>query len=117
MWLWKDLPEMSMYCDYLKEVYGKNVTENHNSVIVWTMNAETLYIEDMYIKPEFRACGLGKDLMQAMIHIAKGNGCTKLLTSITMLNKYRDLNMQIFLKQGFSISSLGAGIIYLVKEI
>jgi GNAT superfamily N-acetyltransferase len=81
------------------------------------MNAETLYLEDLYIHPDLRDKGQGTMLFESIIAIAKSNGCSKLLTSITLTNKYRDKNMQIFLHKGFSITSVGQNIIYLVKEI
>ena len=108
---------MSLYADYMSEVYGKNVIENESSIVVWTMKDDIFYLEDIYIKPDLRDQGLGKKFMELIVQIAKNNGCTKLLGSITLLNKYRDENMMKFLKYGFSLHSLSDNIIYMIKDI
>ena len=102
---------MSSYGDYMSEVYGKNIVENEYSLVIWTVKDDIFYLEDIYIKPKFRDQGYGKALMKEIIDIAKNNGCTKLLGSITMLCRYKDENMAKFLKYGFRIHSLGENII------
>jgi len=108
---------MSSYGDYMSEVYGKNIEENDFSLVVWTMKDDMFYLEDIYIKPKFRNMGYGKELMKEISKLAKDNGCTKLLGSITMLCRYKDDNMAKFLKYGFKLHSLGENIIYLIKEL
>jgi len=39
---------------------------------------EGLYIEDLYIKPEYRGQGIGKKSFELLVHIAKENKCERL---------------------------------------
>ena len=39
---------------------------------------EGLYLEDLYIKPEYRGNGIGKKSFELLVHIAKENKCERL---------------------------------------
>jgi len=36
-----------------------------------------LYLEDLFVRPEFRGCGIGKALLQRLARIAVDTGCTR----------------------------------------
>jgi len=108
---------LSIYADYMKEVYNKEVIESANFLIVYSFNEEVFYLEDFYIRSEFRDKGFGKELMETIISMAKVKGCKKLLGSVSLLCNYKDENMAKFLKFGFKIQSLGSDIIFLIKDI
>ncbi|MBK8725681.1 MAG: GNAT family N-acetyltransferase [Holophagaceae bacterium] len=36
-----------------------------------------LYLEDLFVRPEFRGCGIGKALLQRLARIAVDRGCTR----------------------------------------
>lgn len=46
-----------------------------------------LYLEDIYIKPEFRACGLGKEIFKFLGKVAKKNGCKRMEWTCLNWNK------------------------------
>lgn len=108
---------MSLYAEYMKEVYDKNVIENKISLIVWSKDDDIFYIEDIFIKEGYRSQGVGREMVDYLVTLAKEHGCTKLLGSISLLSKYKDENMRKFLKYGFKITSLGHNIIFLTKDI
>ena len=108
---------MSLYSEYLNEVYSKNVLEDQISMVIWSMDDGVFYIEDIYIKPEFRSNGIGREIVDSLVIIAKENGCNKLLGSISLLCAHKEENMRKFLKYGFKISSVGSNIIFLMKDI
>jgi GNAT superfamily N-acetyltransferase len=101
----------------MKEVYSKEVIESGNFLIVYSFTDEIFYLEDFYIRSEFRDNGFGKELMETIISMAKVKGCKKLLGSVSLLCKYKDENMAKFLKFGFKLESLGSNIIFLMKDI
>ena len=45
-----------------------------------------LYIEDIYVKPEFRGRGLGLTLMRHLAHLAVARGCTRMAWSVLPWN-------------------------------
>lgn len=50
---------------------------------LWFFNFSTwdgkpgVYLEDLFVKPEFRGCGIGKALLQRLARIAVERGCTR----------------------------------------
>ena len=46
-----------------------------------------LYLEDIYIKPEFRAGGIGKEIFKLLGKIAKENGCKRMEWTCLNWNK------------------------------
>lgn len=48
---------------------------------------EGLYLEDIYIKPDFRAGGLGKEIFKFLGKIAKENGCKRMEWTCLNWNK------------------------------
>lgn len=46
-----------------------------------------LYLEDIYIKPEFRTLGLGREIFKFLGEIAKENGCKRMEWSCLNWNK------------------------------
>lgn len=108
---------MSLYAEYIKEVYGKNMIETDELFIIWTINGEILYLEDMYIKPELRNKGLGQNALAWIISVARENGCKEILISLMESCKFKNENMQIYLHVGFELHSFKDQIIYLKKKV
>lgn len=48
---------------------------------------EGLYLEDIYIKPEFRGNGLGKEIFKFLGKVAKENGCKRMEWTCLNWNK------------------------------
>jgi len=70
-----------------KELFGCVVVENSNSEIIgmaiyffayFTWVGKSLYLDDLYIKPEFRGKGIGSELLDEIYKIAKDNNCRRL---------------------------------------
>jgi GNAT superfamily N-acetyltransferase len=53
----------------------------------YTWFGKCLYMDDLYVKPEFRAKGIGKRLMNSVIEFAKSSGCHKLRWQVSKWNK------------------------------
>ena len=108
---------MSLYAEYLKEVYDKNVIESDDFLVIYSTKDQVLYLEDLYIKPDKRDQGLGQQVLNSIMQIAKENFCKTLLTSVTMNCKYKDENLSKYLHVGFQISNFCESIVYLKKDL
>jgi GNAT superfamily N-acetyltransferase len=53
----------------------------------YTWIGKCLYMDDLYVKPEFRAKGIGKRLMNRVIEFAKSSNCHKLRWQVSNWNK------------------------------
>ncbi len=53
----------------------------------YTWTGKCLYMDDLYVKPEFRGNGLGKRLINAVVEYAKNTQCHKLRWQVSGWNK------------------------------
>jgi GNAT superfamily N-acetyltransferase len=53
----------------------------------YTWFGKCLYIDDLYVKPEFRAKGIGKRLMNRVIEFARRSKCHKLRWQVSNWNE------------------------------
>jgi GNAT superfamily N-acetyltransferase len=85
------------------------VAETENNEIIgyttwfytyFTWSGKGMYIDDLYVKPEYRGAGTGKLLMNKVIDLAKESKCHKLRWQVSTWNKpaisfYEKLGAQI----------------------
>lgn len=51
----------------------------------WT-SRKGLYLEDLYVRPEFRKQGIARELMRELAQIAKQNGCGRMIWLVLRSN-------------------------------
>ncbi len=70
-----------------KDLFGCLVAENENSELIgmalyfyayFTWVGKSLYLDDLYVKPEFRCAGIGSLLLDEIYKIAKSENCRRL---------------------------------------
>lgn len=70
-----------------KDLFGCLVVENDNSEIIamalyfyayFTWVGKSLYLDDLYVKPDFRGKGIGSMLLDEIYKIAKSENCRRL---------------------------------------
>lgn len=66
----------------------------------FTWTGKGMYIDDLYVKPEFRGSGIGKCLMDRLTALARETGCHKLRWQVSHWNKsaitfYEKLGVEI----------------------
>lgn len=52
----------------------------------YTWTGKSLYMDDLYVKDDFRKQGVGRRLIQAVIEYAKANGCHKVKWQVSRWN-------------------------------
>ncbi|MEO6326431.1 MAG: GNAT family N-acetyltransferase [Thermoanaerobaculia bacterium] len=78
-----------------------------------------IYLEDLFVKPEFRGLGIGRDLLAALASLALARGCGRLEWSVLKWNEpaigfYRKLGAvpmdewQVFRLAGDALTKLGS---------
>jgi predicted GNAT family acetyltransferase len=109
---------MSLFSEYKMEREGKFVIESENSFAVYSFpDGESVYIEDIYVKPELRKSGLGSCAANMIAKIAKEKGCKKMYGSIVPSANGANDSLKALLAYGFKLSSSEHNIIFFVKEI
>lgn len=66
----------------------------------YTWTGKSLYMDDLYVKPEYRANGIGTKLINKVIEFAKDSECHKLRWQVSEWNKpaigfYKNIGAQV----------------------
>lgn len=52
----------------------------------FTWSGKALYMDDLYVRPEYRGSGIGRELVRRLIDMAKTEGCHKLRWQVAEWN-------------------------------
>ena len=98
---------MSLYAEYLKEVRDDGIVENDEGFATYRyLNEEkTVYIVDIYIKPECRKSGAASAIADDIVRIAKEVGCTELLGTVVPSNRNSTASLKVLLGSGMALVS------------
>jgi GNAT superfamily N-acetyltransferase len=53
----------------------------------YTWTGKSLYMDDLYVRPQYRGCGVGTQLIHAVIDFAKAEQCKKLRWQVSEWNQ------------------------------
>jgi len=108
-----------MYKDYFEKRTGGVYFENEYGFITFHyLNETTMFIEDVYIKPEFRQQGHGFQLVKHVENIAKETNRNKVMTTVDLsLPLSRDVGVLSSFGIGMKISHVSGSFLYFIKDI
>ncbi|KAA6316507.1 Spermidine N(1)-acetyltransferase [termite gut metagenome] len=69
----------------------------------YTWTGKAMYMDDLYVKPEFRGIGIGTQLINKVIQYAKETGCHKLRWQVSSWNSS---SIDFYKKLGADINSI-----------
>lgn len=114
-------PEMcytgQMYAAYLKERENLDVLETDYGFAIVRQMSDCLYLQDIYVKPEFRKQGKGREMLSIVEDAARELGYKKLLGSCSPPAAGSDASLRAIMACGFTLLSCDKDIIYLVKDL
>ncbi len=109
---------MSMYARYLKEKTNDDILErDHGFATYRFINADKVYITDIWIDEEFRRQGAASRLADEVVALAKDRGCKELIGSVVSGNKGSSDSLRVLLAYGMTLHSVVGDIIYFRKDI
>lgn len=109
---------MSIYADYLKELIGDEAIESDIGFATYRFTDEkTIYIVDIYVRPDFRKSGEASKFADQVVEIGKKKGCTKVIGTVVPSRKGSTDSMKALLGYGFKLESSGNDFIILGKGI
>jgi GNAT superfamily N-acetyltransferase len=94
-----------------KDLFGCFVSENENGEIIgmalyffayFTWVGKSLYLDDLYVKPEFRGFGIGSELLKKIFALAKEENCRRLRWQVINWN---DKAIKLYEKVGVTIDN------------
>ncbi len=109
---------MSLYGDYNSEREDKNIIEDDKGFMTFVLiPPDTLYLEDIYVKPEFRKQGHAKVLFEKVKATAKSWGCPHITTSIKPSANGSTDSLKVSLTAGFQLLRASQDAIILIKGV
>lgn len=108
---------MSLYAEYLKEREDKHVIENDFGFATYSINKEEIYLQDIYIKPEYRLQGMGKDFLRYVENEGLSHGCKFITGSVDTKLKSCTDSAKAILSCGFKVAGLRGDLIIFYKEL
>ena len=109
---------MSLYGDYIKERLNKHILETDRGFATYVFTDEkTVYIDDIYVCPEFRKSHEASILANKIISIAKDRGCNKLLGRVVPSTKNSTDSLKVLLAYDMKLAGSTSDFILFSKEI
>lgn len=106
-----------MYKDYLWEREQAEIVEFESGFMVLKVLPDMLYIQDIYVKPDFRKKGVGKMMLMHAEEVAREIGKTMILGTCCPIAAGSTTSMKSMLATGFELKSCDTNLIYLVKKL
>ncbi len=112
---------MSLYAEYVRERTDKKIIESEHGFAVYSYQTagsnRVCYIEDIYVRPDFRKNDEASSMANKIAEDAKANGCKTLLGSVCPRAKGSTVSLKVLLGYGFSLSHSDTDLIWFIKEI
>src|SRR5210317_1124304 len=96
---------MSLFGEYIKERLNKSIIEDEHGFATYfpAFNNEYMYIEDIYVKPEFRKKDKASIYADEISEIARKKGIKKLLGSVDINANAATESMKVLFAYGFKL--------------
>lgn len=109
---------MSLYAEYLRERTNDEIIETEKGFATYRYtDPTTVYIVDIYVRPDFRRSGESSNLADSIVELAKIRGCTKLIGTVVPSAKGSTTSLKVLLGYGMSLESSGNDFIIMKKDI
>jgi GNAT superfamily N-acetyltransferase len=104
-----------IYFEYIKEKLGREVVldSSQNGFIVYTLIDGTLFIHDIYVRPEFRRQGVAKEMCDKVASLALDRGAKRIIAQCAVRSNGCNDSLMFCLHQGMQIVEANNDWIYL----
>ena len=110
---------MELYKEFIKETGGRECVYNDKYFYTYIINGEVFYLENVFIKKEYRNKGIVDNIIEEAYNLAKESNC-KYLTSSACLNSFKNIverTDHILKRNGFKVYKTDDYMIDYVKGI
>lgn len=108
---------MSLYGDYIKERLNKEIVESDVGFCTYFFVQDGVYIEDLYVKPEYRKGHIAANLADQVAEIAKQKGYKKMYGSVQPSSQGSTASLRVLLAYGMELESAQPNAIIMSKGI
>lgn len=109
----------SLYSKYVHERLGKQVLEVEHgfATYIFMDDQKAVYIEDIYVDPDFRKSGIASEMANQITLIAIEKGYKKIIGTVVPSTNGSTDSLKTMLAYGFRLDSTTNNLILLTKEI
>lgn len=109
---------MSLYAEYVRERTDDQIIENDKGFATYRfVDNNTVFILDIYIRPDFRKYGEASNIADNIVEIAKKRGCTTLLGGVVPSTKNSTISLKVLLGYGMTLKYSNVDFICFEKAI
>lgn len=109
---------MSLYAEYISEREGKHIVEDEFGFATYSFveHLNAVYIEEVFVLPQFRQTGIGASYVSRISELAKSSNYENVITSVSPKAKGATTSLKAILGVGFQLDSMDANLIYFKKS-
>jgi len=107
----------NMWAHYIQEREGALVEQSSHGFAVYKVHGDIVYIQDIYVTPEYRQTGEASRLADKVAEKAKIMGCSNMLGSVDISARGATASLKVLLSYGMELDSLKPPLIYFKKVI
>jgi len=107
----------SLYKQYIEERESKTVLEESYGFVIYEIKQDYIYIQDVYILPDFRGGRKAAQLVDKVLADNKTEDIKKLITSTDLNAKNVEHSILAIIRYGFKPYMNEESMTYYVKEI
>lgn len=108
---------LTKYAMYIKEKFNDELIEHEHGFITYKLMGRHVFIKNIWIHPDHRLKGIGKELADKVVKIGKDQGCNLLLSTVLKTINNWGESLEANLHYGLKESNQTEEKIYLMKEI
>jgi GNAT superfamily N-acetyltransferase len=108
----------SNYGLYLEELEGIEILESNRGFATYNTKGDELWIYDVFVRPDYRGCGIAKRYFDELEEIAKERNCKYMVTLTNKNNNGWEKSTKMLTDHGYEVfKTLEDGTIFLKLEI
>lgn len=113
---------MLNFKEYIKERSGREVIESDKGFVTYGVDClglpqKHVYIEDIYVKPEFRKSSEATKLADKVCELSKDIGCSIVVGSVSVPSNQADSSLKVLIAYGMKLLTISNNTLYMYKEL
>ena len=108
---------MSHYSNYMEEAFGETVVEDEYGFYHYSLHSDCLYINNIYVSPEYRGFKIAKRYIREMAQVAKIKKYKQIIGAVSLSNKQSEKVLMTYLRNKCKISSADQYFIYVTIDV
>lgn len=110
---------MSLYGDYILEHRKDRIVEREEGFASFRFlnEGKSVYIVDIYTRPDFRKTKIASEMADEIVEIAKKEGATELIGTVVPSARNSTDSLRVLLGYGMSLQSASNDLVVFRKDI